>query len=367
MTTPGGTSAEVPADLYTYDPVPTVTALSVKEGPLAGATKVTITGTGFTKASTVSFGGTSSESLDYVSETELSAESPAGTGTVNVTVVTAGGTSATSPADDFSYVSTPTVSKLTPAEGPEAGKTTVTITGTGFTSTTAVSFGATPATKYKVESPTSILAESPAGNGTAAVTVETAGGTSAEVPADLYTYDPVPTVTALSVKEGPLAGATKVTITGTGFTKASTVSFGATKAKASTYVSETELSAESPAGTGTVNVTVVTAGGTSATSPADDFSYVSTPTVSKGRRAEGPEAGKTTVTITTTGFAGAAAVSFGATPATQYKVESPTSILAESPAGNGTAAVTVETAGGTSAEDPTDLYTYDPAYRRSQR
>ena len=176
-------------------PVPTVTALSVKEGPLAGATKVTITGTGFTKASTVSFGATKAKASTYVSETELSAESPAGTGTVNVTVVTAGGTSATSPADDFSYVSTPTVSKLTPAEGPEAGKTTVTITGTGFTGATAVSFGATAAAKYKVESSTKITATSPAGSGTVEVTVTTPGGTSAEVPADLYTYDPVPTIT----------------------------------------------------------------------------------------------------------------------------------------------------------------------------
>ena len=66
MTTPGGTSAEVPADLYTYDPVPTVTALSVKEGPLAGATKVTITGAGSTKASapTGQLRRHSSESLD---------------------------------------------------------------------------------------------------------------------------------------------------------------------------------------------------------------------------------------------------------------------------------------------------------------
>ena len=48
----------------------------------------------------------------------------------------------------------------------------------------------------------------------------------------------------------------KSAITGTGFTAGSTVSFGATKAKATTFISATELSAESPAGTGTVNVTV---------------------------------------------------------------------------------------------------------------
>src|SRR5207245_6685649 len=38
--------------------------------------------------------------------------------------------------------------------------------------------------------------------------------------------------------------------------------------------SATSIAAESPAGTGTVDVTVTTAGGTSATSPADHFTYV---------------------------------------------------------------------------------------------
>ena len=280
-----------------------------------------VKGSGFTTTSTVSFGAIPAAGVIFDSATELTATAPATltAGPVNVEVTTAGGTSKAVAADEYTYVSTPTVSKLAPAEGPEAGKTTVTITGTGFTGATAASFGVTPATKYKVESATSILAESPAGKGSAAVTVETPGGTSAEVPADLYTYDPVPTITKVTPGEGPLAGGTKVTITGTGFTKSSTVSFGATKAKASTYVSETELSAESPAGTGTVNVTVVTAGGTSATSPADDFNYVSTPTVSKLAPAEGPEAGKTTVTITGTGFTGATAVSFGRDPGDQIQ------------------------------------------------
>ena len=251
-------------------------------------------------------------------------------------------------------------SKLTPAEGPEAGKTTVTIEGSGFTGATAVSFGATPATKYKVESPTSIVAEAPAGKGTAAVTVKTPGGTSAETPADLYTYDAVPMVTSLSVKEGPQAGGTEVLITGAGFTERSTVFFGGVESPEVGYISPTELLVASPPGIGTAAVTVATAGGTSTAGPADDFTYLATPTVTKVTPAEGPLAGGTKVTVTGSGFTATATVSFGATKAKASTYVSPTELSAESPAGTGTAAVTVETAGGKSATGPADLYTYDP-------
>ena len=192
VTTAGGTSAAGPADLYTYDPVPTVTLAQRQRRPPGRWNQTDDQRHRLHAHIEGQLRRHPGQSPAYISATELSAESPAGTGTVNVTVKSPGGTSATSAADDFTYVSTPTVSKLTPTEGPEAGKTTVTIEGSGFTGATAVSFGATPATKYKVESPTTIVAEAPAGKGTAAVTVKTPGGTSAETPADIYTYDPVP-------------------------------------------------------------------------------------------------------------------------------------------------------------------------------
>ena len=66
---------------------------------------VTITGTGFTGATAVDFGGTNAATnVQVVSATEITATSPAGTGTVDVTVTTAGGTSTTSSADQFTYM-----------------------------------------------------------------------------------------------------------------------------------------------------------------------------------------------------------------------------------------------------------------------
>ena len=248
---------------------PTVSKLTPTEGPEAGKTVVVIEGTSLGAANTVRFGGIAATTFKVNSATSITATAPPGKGTVAVTVTAPGGTSGEVPADLYTYDAVPTVAKVTPAEGPDAGNTVITIEGTGLSTATAVRFGGVAAAAFKATSATSITATAPAGAGIAAVTVTTPGGTSAETPADLYTYDAVPTVTSLSVKEGPLAGGTKVTITGTGFTAGSTVSFGATKAKASTFISATELSAESPAGTGAAAVTVETPGGKSAEVPAD--------------------------------------------------------------------------------------------------
>ncbi len=82
-----------------------------------------------------------------------------------------------------------------------------------------------------------------------------------------------PTVTGVAPATGPAGGGTPVTITGTGFDATSTVKFGAVAATAVTCSSATSCAATSPAGTGTAEVTVTTAGATSATSPADQFVY----------------------------------------------------------------------------------------------
>ncbi|WP_308425171.1 IPT/TIG domain-containing protein, partial [Wenjunlia tyrosinilytica] len=60
---------------------------------------------------------------------------------------------------------------MTPTTGPTTGGTTITLTGTGFTSATAVRFGTTPATSFTIVSDTHISAVSPAGTGTVQVTV----------------------------------------------------------------------------------------------------------------------------------------------------------------------------------------------------
>jgi hypothetical protein len=86
-----------------------------------------------------------------------------------------------------------------------------------------------------------------------------------------------PTVTGVTPRIGPAAGGTSVTISGTNFAGVSAVKFGSTKAKSFVVSSETSLRAVDPAGSGTVDVTVTTPAGTSATSSADHFAYEPSP------------------------------------------------------------------------------------------
>ena len=86
---------------------------------------------------------------------------------------------------------------------------------------------------------------------------------------------PVPTVGGLSVHSGVVTGGTSVTISGQNLSDPLSVSFGTTAAPSYTVNSDTAITAISPAATGTgpVNVTVTTLGGSSATSGADRFTY----------------------------------------------------------------------------------------------
>jgi hypothetical protein len=81
---------------------PQVTAISPASGSALGGDSVTITGSGFTGATAVDFGSVSAQ-MTVDSDTEITATSPPGNGTVDVTVVTAAGTSSTSPSDQFGY------------------------------------------------------------------------------------------------------------------------------------------------------------------------------------------------------------------------------------------------------------------------
>ena len=262
----------------TFVPPPRVTGVSVTIGPASGGTSLTITGTGLTAATAVDFGDTAAASFTGNGDTSITATSPeASAGTVDLTVTTAGGTSSTSSIDQFTFVAAPVVTGISPDSGPYTGGTMVTITGANLSDATAVTFGE-DLVGFFVNDDSSITAYSPGVDGpdTAAVTVTTIGGTSPRTPNARFTFTavPAPSVTGVSPGSGTINGGTTVLITGANLTNAFEVDFGAIPAEFMVN-DDSSISAVSPAASaaGTVDVTVVSAGGTSAASSADQFTY----------------------------------------------------------------------------------------------
>jgi hypothetical protein len=234
VTAPGGTSAAVSADQFTFTApaAPTVTGLGTTSGGTGGGTLVTVTGTGFTGATAVMFGNVAATSYTISSDTSLVAIAPPqAAGTVDITVTNYGGTSSTGSADRFTYnaAPAPSVTFISPSSGSTTGGTTVTIFGSNFTGASAISFGSVAAAYFTVTSDIQITAVAPAqAAGTYDITVTTPSGTSSTGSADRFTCNApsAPAITGLSATSGSTSGGSVITITGSGFTGATAVNFG---------------------------------------------------------------------------------------------------------------------------------------------
>jgi large repetitive protein len=170
-------------------PAPRITSLSAHAGPTRGGSTVTIRGKNLSAATRVYFGSRPGRSLHVRSSTRLSVRAPAGAGAKYLTVVTStGGPSELTGRAVYNFLPGPALSQLSPADGPAAGGTTVTITGSNLAFVSAVYFGTHRGTHLKVLSPWKIMVTSPAGAGAVNVRIVTAGGRTGVRKADLFTY-----------------------------------------------------------------------------------------------------------------------------------------------------------------------------------
>lgn len=274
VVTSGGTSAAGSAPRYTYLAGPTVTAISPSSGPAEGGSSVSVTGKRFVGVTAVLFGSKPAARFTVSSSSMLTAIAPSGGGTVDLRVRTASGLSPILTAARFTYVGEgPKATSVTPASGPAAGGTLVSIVGSGFIDAHAVTIGGAMA-EFTIISANRIDATTPPGNpGQAPITVSTPSGTSSPL---TFTYDVVgPVITALAPSSGPISGGTSVTIRGSGLASVQQVHFGAEPAASITAVDDTSLVAVAPAGAqGAVPVTVTTSVGTSTPSPTATFVYI---------------------------------------------------------------------------------------------
>ena len=259
----------------------------ISTGTANGGTFVLVTGTAFGTTgsiSAVTVGGVNATAFSQISGLKVTATIPpahAPTAVVDVRVTSTGGTTAITSADQYTYTwsATPIVSSISPAAGPIAGGTTVTITGSGFgTGVPVVRFGGVAATVLAA-TPTSVTVRAPTvGSGrTVPVTVTTTGtaaGTSPEVPAASFTYRS-PVITSVSPARGAPAGGGSVVVAGSDLAGTTVLRFGSVSAPFR-VVSDGELVATVPPGPpsgATVDVTATSPDGTSPPAAGSRYTY----------------------------------------------------------------------------------------------
>ncbi|MGO8734065.1 MAG: beta strand repeat-containing protein [Terriglobia bacterium] len=332
----GGTSNAV--NFSVGNPVPAITSISPTSVAVgSGAQTLTINGTGFLSTSTVSYNG-ASRTPAFVNSTQLTLAlastdvAAAGTFPVSVTNPAPGG--GTSNVVNFSVGNpVPTITSLSPTSvAVGSGAQTLTINGTGFLSTSTVSYNGSSRTPTFVNSTQLTLALAStdvATAGTYPVTVTNpapGGGTSSAV--NFSVGNPVPTITSLSPTSVAVgSGAQTLPIYGTGFLSSSTVSYNSSS-RTPTSVTSTELtialSSADVATAGTFPVTVTNpapGGGTSnsvnftVNNPAPAITSLSPASIVVGSGAQ-------TMTINGSGFVNTSSVSYNGSSRTPTFVNS---------------------------------------------
>ncbi len=155
---------------YTVTPSVAPTISSFTPASTITGTKVMITGTYLSGASSIKFGSLAASNFTIYSPTQLAVRVPDGAIAAPISVITAAG-SATS---TDSFTPTLSITGFTPASGP-AG-TIVDITGIGFTPTSSVKFNGTNATTTYI-GPSEVKATVPTGASTGPIWLTTTDGT----------------------------------------------------------------------------------------------------------------------------------------------------------------------------------------------
>ena len=316
---------------FVYFPAPTITAFNPQLAA-EGAT-VTITGTNFTGATEVSFGGKVQSSFVVNSATEISviiSNVPNG----SVSVTTPGGTAVK---EGFTFISTLRIDSFSPKIA--ATDQQVVVNGYNFVKVIELSFGGTPAKSFTVNSESMITATVALGS-SGDIKVRTADGL---VSAPGFTYIMVPRVEYFTPASAG-AGAT-LRITGINFDQVTSVKFGATEAASFKVLSSTTIEAVLAAGSsGAVSVT--NPGGTG---ELKGFTFIPLPTISSIDPLLGGKG--TEINIYGTNFLTAHTVSIGNKAVTSFKVVSATQISGFVADGATDGKVVVSTLGGSSSFD----------------
>jgi hypothetical protein len=265
---------EVDAGVEDAGPPPElkVTRLLPPRGASAGGTSVLVEGSGFLRdfagtgsqakgVTTLRIGGNQVQDFQIIDDETIELRTPPGvSGNASVSMRNPNGSYVCN--NCFTYFDELVVTGFTPRQGPLSGGNEVTITGQGFTADTQVLFGTFSSPRITFVSATELKAVAPRGllAGVVDLVVYNKNGVSTQRRS--YTYLPDVRISAISPVTGAIAGGTVITLTGSGFTGATAVRFGALDGTAVTVVSPTQVTAVTPAAAaGAVDVTLVTPAG----------------------------------------------------------------------------------------------------------
>lgn len=308
----------------TIDPLPG--GLVPGTGPQSGGNTVTINGSGFIDPPTprIFFGASEcpTANVNVVSATQIQCtDTPAGTGTVPVTVRTFN--AITSNSQNYTYDLPPSIDPLpgglSTTEGSDFTPTSLTISGSDFNLTpdaNSVRIGGISCT-VTADSATSITCD--VGDGSALVgtpqdvVVTNADGQSATLSA-AFTYLAAPTIGSVTPASGADNTSQEITIDGTGFVSGTTVTIGGAACNPINSQTATEIRCDSPTnivtGTDQVDVVVLNPDGQSATA-VDAYEAQEVPNISGFSPTNGDVSGGTSVTISGTNLENLGTITIG--------------------------------------------------------
>lgn len=321
---------------------PHIDSISPLSGPSTGNIPLQIDGTNFAVGATVSVGGANCPTSN-VTTTQITCTLPAGTGANKQVIVAASGTP--SNAATFNYLP-PTISNVIASNAGTAGNSALTIIGSSFnTSGTATVDGkACPIQTY---GPAMITCTLPAGQGmNVPVVVTAAQQSSAGYP---FSYTP-PTLASVSSTSAPTTGNVPITLTGSNFGTASTVTVDNSPCPV-TLQGHTSVECTLPAGAGKDLNVVLSAGNQN--SNARLFSYTP-PAILSIDPTHGPTIGGHTLTINGSNFGTTNTVTVDGSPCS-VATQNSSSITCSIPFGQGAGrSVVVQTGNQSSNAAPFD-------------
>jgi PKD repeat protein len=333
---------------------PSLSSVRPEEGPVAGGTRVVISGSGLTGTRRVAFGGVAASAVLVLDDGRVECTTPPATsGAVDVTLDALAGPATLR--EGFTYGPGRVVlTRLVPAHGPSAGGPRIELEGSGFyassAGTTEVRFGGAPASGVVVLNDTRLSCVPPPGAPGAVVDVLVTNQNGNALGVRAYRYSLQPALSGLVPASGSPFGGTSVTLTGSGFTRdearAHVVRFGGVAAEDVQVVDDATLTCRAPGGAARASVDVELVNSNGSARLAGAFRYRAPPSLTSVSPSTGSALGGFVLTLAGADLAeegaGTTRVLFGSVEATSVSVLDGGRVTCLLPAGAAGASVDVQ-------------------------